>query len=99
VFWWGNVRERGNLGDPGIDGRMILRWIFRKWDVVFMDWIKLAQAGDRWRTLVSTLLALEDGTDRGFRNVGTTKTDFGDTPKRTPTVLKTRRKPEIKIIS
>ena len=33
VFWWGNLRERGHLGDPGIDGRIILRWIFRKWDV------------------------------------------------------------------
>jgi hypothetical protein len=22
-----------NLGDPGVDGRIILRWIFRKWDV------------------------------------------------------------------
>jgi len=33
VFWWGNLRERDNLGDPGIDERIILRWIFRKWDV------------------------------------------------------------------
>jgi len=32
-FWWGNLRERDNLGDPDIDGRLILRWIFRKWDV------------------------------------------------------------------
>jgi len=32
-FWWGNLRERGHLGDPGVDGRIILRWIFRKWDV------------------------------------------------------------------
>ena len=32
-FWWGNLRERGYLGDPGIDGRIILRLIFRKWDV------------------------------------------------------------------
>jgi len=29
-FWWGNLRERDYLGDPGIDGRMILRWIIRK---------------------------------------------------------------------
>ena len=32
-FWWGNLRERDHLGDPGVDGRIILRWVFRKWDV------------------------------------------------------------------
>jgi hypothetical protein len=31
-FWWGNLRKRGHLEDPGLDGRVILRWIFRKWD-------------------------------------------------------------------
>ena len=32
-LWWGKLRERDHLEDPGIDGRIILRWIFRKWDV------------------------------------------------------------------
>jgi hypothetical protein len=25
--------ERGHLEDPGVDERIILRWIFRNWDV------------------------------------------------------------------
>jgi hypothetical protein len=32
-FSWGNLMERDRLGDPGVDGRIILRWIFRKWNV------------------------------------------------------------------
>ena len=28
--WCGNLRERDHLEDPGIDGMIILRWIFRK---------------------------------------------------------------------
>ena len=31
-FGGGNLREGDHLEEPGIDGRVILRWIFRNWD-------------------------------------------------------------------
>jgi hypothetical protein len=31
-FWWGNLRERDHFEEPGLDGRIMLKWIFRKWD-------------------------------------------------------------------
>jgi hypothetical protein len=33
-FWWGNLRERDHWGDPDVDGRIILRLIFRNWEGV-----------------------------------------------------------------
>jgi len=32
-FWWGNLRESDHLEDSGVDGRIILSWMFRKWDL------------------------------------------------------------------
>jgi hypothetical protein len=29
-FWWGKLREREHLEDPGVDDRKIIR-VFRKW--------------------------------------------------------------------
>ena len=46
-FWWGNLRERDHLEYPGVDWRIILRWIFSKCGCGGMDWIDLAQ--DRGR--------------------------------------------------
>jgi hypothetical protein len=31
-FRLGDLREGDHLGDPGVDGRIILKWIFKKWD-------------------------------------------------------------------
>ena len=39
--------ERDHLGDPGVEGRIILRRIFRKWDVGGMDCTELAQDRER----------------------------------------------------
>jgi hypothetical protein len=55
VFWWRNLRERDHWGDPDVDGRIILRGIFRKWDGE-MDWIGLAEDGDRSRAVVNAVM-------------------------------------------
>jgi len=31
-FWWGDLRKRHHLEDLGVDGRIILKWKFKKWD-------------------------------------------------------------------
>jgi len=43
-FWWGNPRERYHWRDQGVDGRIILRWIFRRWDVEVwtgLSWLRI----------------------------------------------------------
>ena len=30
-YWWGNPRGRDRWGDPGVDGRIMLGWNFRRW--------------------------------------------------------------------
>ena len=44
----GSLRERDHLGDPGVNGAIILRWIFRKWDVgawTGSSWLRIGAGG------------------------------------------------------
>jgi hypothetical protein len=45
---WGNLRERDHLEHPGVDGRIILRWIFKKWGVWARTgsiWLRIGTGG------------------------------------------------------
>jgi hypothetical protein len=47
-FQWGNLKESDHLGDPVVDGRIILRSIFRKWDMGLWtgsSWLRIGTGG------------------------------------------------------
>ena len=50
--------EREHLEVLGVDGRIILKWIFSKDWGGGMDWIALAHDTDRWWVLVNVVMNL-----------------------------------------
>jgi hypothetical protein len=51
--------ERKDLEDLGVDGKIILKWIYKQYDGG-EDWIYLAQDRDKWRTVVNKVMAFLD---------------------------------------
>ena len=54
-IWWGNLKERDHLENPVIDGRIIFRWIYRKWDG---DWTDLDKDREGWQAFVNMVINL-----------------------------------------
>jgi hypothetical protein len=46
-FWWEELREGDHLRDPGVDGRIILKWIFKVWDgaLTELSWLRIGTGG------------------------------------------------------
>jgi hypothetical protein len=51
MCWWVNLRERDHLEDSGVDWRIILIWIFRKWDReeigTGLIWLEMGIGGEK----------------------------------------------------
>jgi ribosomal protein S4E len=61
----GRHERRRPLLNIGVDGKIILKWIFKKLDGV-MDLINLAQDRDRWRILLNAVMNVRFHKTRGI---------------------------------
>ena len=53
------MRETDHVEDQCIDGRIILRWIFRDVECEGMGWIDVAQDRERWQALANVVMKLQ----------------------------------------
>ena len=56
-FWSGGLRKRDPPENLGVDGRIILKWIFKRYDGG-VDWITVFRDKEKWRVFVNAVMTL-----------------------------------------
>jgi len=54
-IYYKNLRERDHFEDPGLDGGIIFKWVFKKKEGD-IDWTDLAQDMDMWRFYLNMVM-------------------------------------------
>jgi hypothetical protein len=57
-FWWGNLRKRDHLEDPGIYEEDNIKMDLQEVGCCGMGWIDLAQNRDKWWALLNAIMNL-----------------------------------------
>jgi len=61
-FWWGDLSERAHFEGLGVDGRIIQKWIFKKWDRgawTILTWLRTGKGGGVFSVVINLRFSIK----------------------------------------